>query len=1324
MNQLHRKISLLFTALFLGTIASFAQVTANFTADITQDCPPAIVQFTSTSSGNPTTYAWDFGDGTGGSILQNPSHTFAVSGLYTVTLTASNASFSDSEIKVDYIRVFVPPTAGYSLSNDSICAGTSVTFVNTSIPGDGAVNQFSWTFNDGSPQETGVSTVNHVFTNGGTGVQTYFPNLAINDANGCNGGISDTIWVFPQPVADFFVNQITSCSAPATISFTNSSSATSIYNWNFGDPSSGIDNTSTDVNPSHTFNATGTYTIVLTSGIPGCDSTHSQTVTIAQPQADFSISDTVVCFQDTIRFTNTGTVGSFNWNFSDPASGGNNSSGLPNPVHVFSGPGTYNVQLIVSIGFCQDTIVKSVRVRIPPQVSFISPDHIACDTPFTVSFNDTISSHNSWSWIFGDPSSGAADSSILQNPSHTYHSFGYFPVTLAVTDAFGCRSTATFAAYVQIVKPVIDFTRPDSGSVGSTFTFNANVVSPADPTITDYTWVFTDGTGPHSSGNVPSISHTFNTVGIFPVTLTITTSSGCTVTLTKPAYIKIGTKPNANFSATPLSICFKENVQFTDLSAPPPITGWRWDFGDGGSSTAQNPNHQYNIDTSGTADPFDVTLIVFYNGCPDTIVQNNLITVLGPIPDFSTVYNCASPYTVSFTNLTGGATSYSWDFGDGSAPSTAFAPNHTYADNINYTVVLTATSSVSGCTIDTVHTVQIRAPRAVAASSTIEACHPAPIQFTGSGSEDANTQQWTFGEGIAGVRDTSVYLDTLHLYNTTGYYTATLTITDIHNCTSVDTQRVHIIGPTSYFYASPFTGCAPLNVNFTDTSDTEGSSIVQWVWNYGSVIDTTSTGASSNSYPTPGTYSVTLTTTDANGCTNSNTATNYIVPTKPSPTFTTTADTLCRNSPLTFTGSAGPYVANPVTYNWNFGDGNTSSGTNAVVSHSYTSNGSYSVQLIARDDNNCVDSIRKDIFVYTTPASFHWVLQDTCVEVNGIKQAQVYAVFTSDSNDYMGTYSWDLEYTQNLNTNLSSYVNYYSVPAGSYDVALSVTNQFGCVDSIRVPDLVVVPGPTGSFTVVPDSGCRPLTVTFNGVATNANLYAWDFGDGNVIPSTSEDTVSHTYTGVDNYLPQMYLGFTMPISGAFCYVQVPNLDTIEVTSLVSVDILEDTIIVRDEEFDTLHVQTTGPSGQTYTYAWNPSSLVNGDPLSTSTFYATTTGTTQQYTVNVGYGSSGCSGSDSVLVIYLVCEASLKIPNVFTPNNDTKNDTYHVDDLCNFADFYFKIFNRWGKIVFESNDPDFAWDGLDTNGTECSEGTYYYVMHTRRNELHGFIQLIRE
>ncbi|MFN8143044.1 MAG: PKD domain-containing protein [Bacteroidia bacterium] len=1324
MHLLHRKIYLLFTALFFGAIASFAQVTANFTSDIQQDCPPAIVQFTSTSTGNPTSYNWDFGDGTGGSTLQNPQHSFANSGLYTVTLTVSNGSSSDSEIKTDYIRVFVPPSASYTVSNDSICAGTSVTFTSTSTPGDGVINQFSWKFNDGTPQVDGVSTVNHVFNNGGTSVQVYYPILVINDANGCNGSANDdTMWVFPQPVADFFLNQITSCSAPATISFTNSSASTSIYNWDFGDPASGVDNQSTLTNPSHTYNSTGTYTIVLTAGIPGCDSTHSQTVTIAQPQADFSISDTVVCLSDAVQFTNTGTTGTYSWNFGDVGSGVNNTSALSNPTHTFSAPGTYTISLTVSVGSCTDNITKTVRVRVPPTVQFITPDRQACDTPFTVSFSDTTSGLNAWSWQFGDPASGALDSSSLQNPSHTYHSFGNYTINLTVTDIYGCRNNATFSSYVQIIQPVINFTQPDSGCVGSTFTFNATVNSPADPTISNYTWVFTDGSGPHSTTS-PSITHTFNSVGIFPVTLTITTSSGCTETLTKPAFIKIGTKPNANFSATPHSICFKDNVQFTDLSSPPPITGWRWDFGDGGTSILQNPNHQYNVDTSGTADPFDVTLISYYNGCPDTIVIPDLITVLGPIPDFSITYSCATPYTVTFNNLSGGATSYSWDFGDTTATSTLTNPNHTYGHNINYPVVLTATSTVTGCTIDSTHIVQIRAPHAVAASSTIQACHPATIQFTGSGSTDVNTQQWTFGEGIAGVQDTSILLNTSHLYNQTGYYTATLTVTDIHSCTSVDTQRVHIIGPTAGFTGTPFTGCAPLNVTFNDASQTEGSAIVQWIWNFGSSIDTTTVGTTTNSYPTPGNYSVTLTTTDANGCTNSTTATNYIRPTKPTPTFSTTADTLCRNAPLSFNASPGPYVASPVTYNWNFGDGNTASGTNTSTTHTYSTNGSYSVLLVATDNNNCTDSIRKSIFVYTTPASFHYTLRDTCVETNGIKQAQVYAQFSSDSNSYMGTYTWDLEYTSVPNFAYPDFEWYYSVPAGSYDVALTVTNQFGCVDSVRIPDLVVVPGPTGSFNFVPDSGCRPLTVTFNGSVTNSNLYAWDFGDGTVISGTTEDTVTHTYTGVNTYRPQLFMGFVMPISGDFCYVQVPNTDTIQVTSLVSVDILEDTIIVSDEEFDTLHVQTNGPSGQTYTYAWNPSSLVNGDPSSSSTFYATTTGTTQLYTVDVGYGTSGCSGSDSVLVIYRACEAALKIPNVFTPNNDTKNDTYHIDDLCKFEDFYFKIYNRWGKIVFESNDPNFAWDGFDTNGTECSEGTYYYVMHTRRNELHGFIQLIRK
>lgn len=1324
MNQLHARISLIVSVLFLSAFSGFAQVTADFNASPTQACPPALIQFTSTSSGNPTSYIWDFGDGTGTSSLQNPSHNYANSGLYTVTLTVSNGSSTDSEIKTDYIRVFVTPQASFTISEDSICSGGSITFTSTSTPGDGAINQYQWNFNDGSSPVTGVSGTTHQFNNGGTTTQSFAPVLVINDVNGCNSSFNDTLWVFPVPTADFYVNQISSCTAPATINFTNTSTNTTLYNWDFGDPGSGANNTSTLVNPSHTYASTGTYTIVLTSGFSGCNDVHSQTITIAQPNANFSASDTVICLYDAVQFTNTGSTGVYSWYFDDAASGMNNYSALQDPTHAFSSPGIHQVRLIVSVGSCSDTLTRTITVRTPPVAQFIAPDRLGCDTPFVVSFSDTVSTHTAWSWNFGDPGSGGLDASTAQSPSHSYHSFGYYSITLMVTDAFGCKDTGYFQNYVQVVQPILDFTRPDSGCTGSTFTFNATVISPSDPTVSTYTWNFGDGTG-NQSVTTATTTHTFNTVGIFTVTLSITTSSGCTATLSKPAFIKIGTKPTANFSATPLSICFKQNVQFTDLTAPP-VTGWLWNFGDGGSSTSQNPNHQYNIDTSGTADPFDITLISFYNGCPDTFEIQNMITVLGPIPDFSIVYSCTTPYTVSFTNLSGGATSYSWDFGDGSATSSQVNPSHTYPSNSDYPVILTATSTVTGCTVDSTHIVSIRNPQAVATSDVITACYPATVHFIGSGSQDYVSQVWTFGEGIPGVRDTSYTIDTLHYYSRPGYYTATLTLTDIHNCTKVDTQRVHIIGPTAYFYASPFTGCAPLNVTFNDTSHTEGGAINQWIWNYGSTSDTTTSGTANHPYPIPGNYTVTLTVRDVNGCTNSTTATNYIRPTKPVPQISWAADTVCLNAPITITASAGPFVASPVSYHWNFGGNDTLTTLNAQINHAFSANGSYSVQLIATDGNGCVDSIRRNLFVYTTPASFHWVLQDTCVETNGIKQAQIHAVFVSDSNAYLGStsYTWDIEVNHFDNSGFSSLDYYYAVPPGAYDVALTVVNRFGCMDTMRVQDLVVVPGPTGSFTLSPDSGCRPLTVTLNGIATNSSFYAWDFGDGNVVSSSTEDTVTHTYTTIGDFIPQLYLGFNMPISGAFCYIPVPNADTVKVTSLVSVDILEDTIIVKDGEFDTLHVQVNGPGGLTYTYIWDPAGLVTGDALDPATFYASSSGSTEYYAVNVAYGTSGCSGSDTVLVVYIPCEGSLKIPNVFTPNNDSKNDTYHIDDLCRSEDFYFRIYNRWGKIIYESNDPNFAWDGTDKNGTECSEGTYFYVMHTKRNELHGTIQLIRK
>ena len=118
-------------------------------------------------------------------------------------------------------------------------------------------------------------------------------------------------------------------------------------------------------------------------------------------------------------------------------------------------------------------------------------------------------------------------------------------------------------------------------------------------------------------------------------------------------------------------------------------------------------------------------------------------------------------------------------------------------------------------------------------------------------------------------------------------------------------------------------------------------------------------------------------------------------------------------------------------------------------------------------------------------------------------------------------------------------------------------------------------------------------------------------------------------------------------------------------------------------------------------------------------------TVYYTVTVPYGAASCAGIDKVLIRLIpdICEVRWdSIPNVFTPNGDSKNDFFHIKNLCKFDGFFFRIFNRWGRIIYESTDPDFQWPGTTTSGTEASEGVYYYVMHAKTRDWHGYIDLI--
>jgi gliding motility-associated-like protein len=1325
MNFRSARFFLIILLFISGSTKSFAQLVADFTVDDADGCAPLLASFTDASFGTPTSYSWDFGDGFT-STDPNPFHNYTFPGTYTVTLTVTNASTSDTEVKTNFITVFRNPTAKYLVTVDTICSGTSVTFTDSSTVGDGAINHYEWDFQDGTSSVIGPSVVNHVFNNNSNTLIAYVPILLINDVNGCNSLYSsNSIYVQPFTTASFGLGANSSCTLPANIVFTNTSTGPPLYTWDFGDPGSGANNTSTQATPSHTYNAAGSYLVTLTNGAPGCEVTDTMTVDINPPTAAFTVNDTIICRGDTAFFTNTSTPSnaSFQWTFGD----GSVSSFQTSPSHRYVISGTFTVKLKVTLGACTDSVTRTIFVPPPPSLTFTSPDVTSCSVPFAVTFNANPTPQNvAWQWNFGDPSSGAADTSSLQNPVHTYNSFGNYNIKLNVTDVYGCRDSIQLNNYVQIIQPQIDFTREDSGCVGDNFTFNATVNSPADPTITDYTWDFGDGS-PTQSGPGPGATHQYNAPGLYDVTLTVTTQSGCTATLVKQDYIRIGTKPDAQIDSVLHTICFKDNVSFTDLTAPP-VTGWLWFFGDGGSSTQQNPNHQYNIDTSGVANPFDIILIAYYNGCPDTDTVAMMVTVLSPLPNFDPVYNCTNPYSVDFTNLTGGADSYSWDFGDGSPADINANPTHIFPSRGSYSVKLTASNSSNGCVIDTTLEVQITDLITTLETDTNRVCHPGVINFTGSNSQDANSYTWYFGEGIAGVRDTSFAADTLHLYNRTGFYTVTLITTDIHGCTESDTQQVHVIGPESGFTANPFTGCSPINVNFTDTSHTEGGAITQWVWNYGTGIpaETTLVGTAAHSYTLPGQYSVTLTVTDVNGCTDTHTSVNYINPTAPDADILL-PDTLgCRNTPELITGYAGApgTYSNPVTYQWDFGDSQTSSDTARQVNHTYANNGTYTIQLTVTDANGCTDATTRNIFVYTTSAHFNVATTELCVDSNGIKKAFIRGVFTGDSNFYVNNANWNWDFTVfNQPSWQSNVIQYnFNVAPGTYDATLILTNDFGCMDTFVSPGAIVVPGPTGSFSFQPDSGCSPLTVDFTGVSTNSSIYAWDFGDGSVLNGTSDLNVSHTYTTPNSYTPQFYLGFQL--TNSFCYIPVQSAGNVTVTSALGVDILEDVIYVTPGDRDTLTVLVNN-GVPPYSYNWTPAGQVINGPTS-NTFLATSEQDSVYYYVSVPYGTQGCAGIDRVLIRLLPENCELRwdsIPNVFTPNGDFKNDFFEIRNLCRYDGFLIKIYNRWGRLLYESTNIDFKWDGTTTGGDEVSDGVYYYIMKAKTREIHGYIQLIR-
>jgi gliding motility-associated-like protein len=1074
----------------MGAGSVSAQLTAQFSSNITNGCAPLVVRFKDESTGNPTFWRWDLGNGTI-SYFQNPSATYFNPGTYSVKLVVSNASGLDSTIKVRYVTVFASPVVDFIASDTGGCYPLKVDFTDRSIPGDGSILTWLWDFGDGNTDS--IQHPQHTYTDLGN----YNVSLQVRNSKGCVSTLtrSNYIQLKNGIKAGFSFSVPNNCKPPTTISFRNESNGTGIlnYQWDFGDGG-----TSTLLNPVHTYNTAGTYTVRLVArNNAGCiDSlVRAQAITIGTVAAEFT-TPVVICAGQTFQLINRSQPNptAAYWDFGDAT-----QSTALNPFKIYASGGNYQVKLISDFGACKDSISKAILVLEKPRADFTAVKTSACKPPLTTNFTSNAIGATSFKWFFGD-----GDSSILQNPTHTYGSVGNYDVVLVVTNASGCTDTLRRNSLVRIQPPRATITLiPQEGC--ELFTFIPSCFVESVDSIVHYRWDFGDG----SVLDGISPTHIYS-AGTYSLKLIVTSAEGCTDTVMAPNAIHVGTKPNPTFSATPRYACAFQQIFFSDLTSGP-VDEWLWYFGDGGTSTDRNPIHLYQ-DTG----YFSVTLIVKNNGCRDSIRINNYVYIKPPIAKFIDSSGCATRFSRKFIDKSIGALSWNWDFGDGTYSSEQ-NPVHSFSNPGTYTVRLTVKNDT--CEHTTSRQILVIMEEADFVASDTLVCKGIPVNFSTKNLNSINiaNYQWSFGDGVEQYGGNNVS----HSYSVAGRYDVRLIITDINGCSDTLLKPLYIlvIGPTADFTSRISGACLLQNVIFDDSSSSDGTHpIDRWIWIYGDGnVDTLRSPPFQHAYNNQGMYTVVLKVMDSKGCLDSAAKRNAIIISVPRADFISPDTNSCASKTIRFTNlSAGPLL----TYQWDFGDGQSSTITNPV--HIYGVEGEYGVKLSIRDQYGCRDSILKNNYISVRNPVAQFSMSDsvsTCppLVVN----------FSNQSQHYIG-FEWD--FGDGTKSVLQNPIHFYTYP-GTYQAKLKVISAGGCIDSIMKK--IVVRGPQGSFTYDRLLGCVPTTINFVATTKDQVSFIWDFNDGETTP-TADSTIAHTYTMMGEYLPKMILkdpqGCQVPIVG--------------------------------------------------------------------------------------------------------------------------------------------------------------------------------------------------
>ncbi len=1186
-----------------------------------------ILTNTSTVPWGGLNYRWEFGDNSS-SNTSNATHSYAAIGTYTILLEASSVNNCKDTIRKT-IGVNPMPKIAFRIDDSLQClTGNAFKFNNLSTISSGTLS-YKWIFGDGILSD--LANPQHSYSTHGT----FQIKLVVTSSLGCTDSSIQFLTVHPQPQAKPKVNFINACINNQNFQFMDSSSiATGTISrlWKFGDST-----TSISKNPTKSFLNAKTYKIWLVEeSTYGCKDSSALSILIyPKPNVTFSINDTDQClYSNAFTFTNTATIASGTlkqtWRLGDAK-----TTNTKNATNSYSTFGGFRVDLISVSDFgCTDSVSASVMVYPMPMPAFTINAKEQClkSNQFIFTNTSSIASGSlTHLWQFGD-----TGKSVIKSPVYRYMQMGNYMVKLKSTSAFGCVDSISDIVLVNPM-PVSLFSINDSTQClnAQNFVFNDNSTIASGSIVRQ--WNFDDAT----SSNLQTVSKWYGQDTTHLVKLIQTSNRGCLDTSSR--WIEVFSVPKSDFSINDTDQCLKQN-NFVFLSKSVIRKGSisiQWKFGDNTNSTLTNPAHRYFAFGN-----YKVTLIATSdNLCVDSLIKTIRVDAM---PNVSFTVNdtgqCVNDQKFVFINNSSipvGTLGHLWKFGDGTS-STVLNPVKTYLNDATYAVLLTETSN-KGCK-DSVFKIMDVYPKPFVYFSildSVQCLYQNSYTFTNKSVIKLGTMAFTWNFGDGNIANTT---NSTHNYTSSGNYKVRLYSLSNLGCRDSAFKIITVAPmPKVNFKVNDAGQCFRIqNFSYTNTS-TLLLGTMSSKWYFGD-LDSVASQNAVHTYKAIGNYKPKLIMTSNYGCKDSLSADIWVNPNAIAKFAINDSDQCINQQDFSFTNTSKVSPGLIKNLLWNCGNGKVSN-LNFVKSY-YPQSGNYLIVLQTTTDSGCIDSFQNTIRVYPKPNA-KFIINDSaqCLYQNNY-------IFTERSYDSLGAlqYAWDIN---NENQQTANVANYKFGTPGKKIITLIVNSQKGCGDTVQ-RDVFVKPMPDPNFELLKSHYCE-LTgpYTFKPITIGGNFYGKNSFANTYLPIILwEDTLMYRVTV--NGCTDSSIQYTNVYPG-------PRLDLGRDTILCKHEALE----LGVKSWQSKIIWSTGNEG--------PNLKVLNPGI---------------YSVTV---SNICGSiSDTIEVGFRPINCRFFLPTAFTPNQDGLNDRYKPI-LYDVGKMAYRIFSRWGEILYEGNESDNGWDG---------------------------------